>query len=113
MARWSIPAKRVIAHSDLAPHRKFDPGPRFDWRRLAQLGLAVWPEQGDASDPDWPSFSALARQFGYPETDEDVILSAFRSRFRPWGQGGLDSVDMSLMAELAACFPVDAAPLTT
>lgn len=43
MARWSIPASGVIGHSDMAPGRKFDPGPRFDWARLARQGLAVWP----------------------------------------------------------------------
>ena len=40
LGRWSIPAQGVIAHSDLAPARKGDPGPRFDWRRLARAGLA-------------------------------------------------------------------------
>src|SRR6188472_1452321 len=34
MARWRIPAAGVVAHSDIAPGRKADPGPKFDWRRL-------------------------------------------------------------------------------
>ncbi len=38
MARWDIPAQGVIGHSDMAPSRKGDPGPRFDWRRLALQG---------------------------------------------------------------------------
>ena len=46
MARWDIPAPGVIAHSDMAPSRKGDPGRRFDWRRLALQGLSVWPEPG-------------------------------------------------------------------
>ena len=44
MARWSITASSVIAHSDLAIGRKYDPGARFDWQRLARQGLAVWPD---------------------------------------------------------------------
>ena len=41
MTRWHIPPDGVIGHSDSAPGRKFDPGPRFDWARLARQGLAV------------------------------------------------------------------------
>ncbi|MGG7564792.1 N-acetylmuramoyl-L-alanine amidase [Rhodovulum sp. DZ06] len=40
-ARWDIPASRVLAHSDVAPGRKDDPGERFDWERLAAAGHAV------------------------------------------------------------------------
>lgn len=43
MARWSIPAQGVIGHSDMAPGRKFDPGPWFDWSRLGDQGLAAPP----------------------------------------------------------------------
>ncbi|GMG82332.1 N-acetylmuramoyl-L-alanine amidase [Paralimibaculum aggregatum] len=50
MARWAIPPERVVGHACIAPGRKIDPGPRFDWRRLALAGLSVWepPGQGDA-----------------------------------------------------------------
>ena len=43
LARWTIRPQRVIGHSDMAPGRKADPGPKFDWRRLALGGRAVWP----------------------------------------------------------------------
>ena len=42
-ARHGIPADRILAHSDIAPGRKVDPGPRFPWRRLAQEGLGAQP----------------------------------------------------------------------
>lgn len=103
MARWSIAPQSVIAHSDMAPARKSDPGPRFDWRRLARLGLSVWPEPGEPGD-----FLQSARAFGYPPdaTPED-ILTAFRLRFRPWASGPADATDAALAADLARRFPVD------
>lgn len=93
MARWSIRPAGVIAHSDMAPDRKSDPGPRFDWRRLARQGLAVWP--GPALPGD---FDADLRAFGYP----CAALEAFRLRFRPWARGPLDDTDRALAAGLDA-----------
>jgi N-acetylmuramoyl-L-alanine amidase len=42
--RYSIPASRILAHSDVAIGRKKDPGELFDWKRLAMNGIGVWPE---------------------------------------------------------------------
>ena len=43
MDRWpAITADRIVGHSDVAPHRKTDPGPAFDWRRLESLLAAAW-----------------------------------------------------------------------
>lgn len=52
LGRHAIPPERVLAHSDVAPARKIDPGERFDWRRLAGAGIGHWvppaPIAGDA-----------------------------------------------------------------
>jgi N-acetylmuramoyl-L-alanine amidase len=113
MARWNIPASGVIAHSDMAPTRKADPGPHFDWRRLALDGLSIWPQATQREDlktggldmADLAGFVPAARAFGYPEADEATLLHAFRLRFRPWAKGPLDAVDCALAADLAARFP--------
>lgn len=42
--RWTIPDSRIIAHSDLAPARKEDPGELFPWKRLAEAGHGLWFE---------------------------------------------------------------------
>ena len=102
MVRWSLTAPSVIAHSDLAIGRKFDPGARFDWRRLARQGLAVWPEPAAEGD-----FFKDAAAFGYrvagPNTRAAAaLLYAFRLRFRPMAQGPLDRVDCALAAGLRA-----------
>lgn len=106
MARWSIPPHHVIGHSDMAPARKSDPGPRFDWHRLARQGLAVWPEAG--TDPEGQDFDALCGMFGYAsEFPRDARLKAFRDRFRPGACGPLEATDLALLADLARRFPVD------
>lgn len=46
LARHPIPARNVVAHSDVAPERKQDPGELFDWPGLAQNGVGLWPECG-------------------------------------------------------------------
>ncbi|WP_354004027.1 N-acetylmuramoyl-L-alanine amidase [Pseudotabrizicola algicola] len=109
MARWSIPPHRVIGHSDMAPARKSDPGPRFDWQGLARQGLSVWPEtapdlSGDVSAPD---FVASARRFGYPDHPSEILLRAFRLRFRPGASGPLTAVETAMAANLALRFGVD------
>lgn len=43
----TLNGERIVGHSDIAPGRKTDPGPAFDWprlRRLLQLGLRGRPE---------------------------------------------------------------------
>ena len=101
MRRWSVPRERVIGHADMAPARKADPGPRFDWRRLARGGLSVWPE---AREAQMPLAGSLTR-IGYPPAPQAARLRAFRDRFRPWAQGPEDATDRTLAADLAFRFP--------
>ncbi len=111
--RHGLAPRAVIGHSDMAPGRKGDPGRRFDWRRLAEEGLSVWPTpvaappphpsptrgEGGAS-PDMAGFLDDLRAFGYPEAAPATLLAAFRLRFRPWAQGPLDHADRALAAGL-------------
>ncbi len=111
MTRHNIPAQNIIAHSDMAPTRKFDPGAKFDWRRLALGGLSVWPNTISAPDSD---FTADAQRFGYclPESGakgEAQVLAAFRLRFRPGAIGPTDATDRAMIHDLATRFPVDRA----
>jgi N-acetylmuramoyl-L-alanine amidase len=110
--RWRIPPERVIGHSDLAPLRKSDPGPRFDWRRLARRGLSVWPREHvrTLARNLALEFEEDARRFGYALDDPvhlQDVLRAFRLRFRPNASGPLDALDCGWIADLARRFPVD------
>lgn len=104
MARWDIPAHHVIAHSDLAPLRKCDPGARFDWRRLALGGLAVWP-----FDAEEQPLNASLVAIGYDVAGfgQESCLNAFRLRFAPWRAGPEVAADRRAAASLAARFAVD------
>ncbi len=71
--RWSIPAHRMLGHSDVAPGRKQDPGELFDWRKLASMGIGLWPEnemapRDDLQPADREAVRAVQqnfRDFGY------------------------------------------------
>lgn len=110
MARWQIAPERIIAHSDMAPDRKSDPGPRFDWRGLALSGLSVWPSPIPPIPPDPAAFRAALRSFGYPDAADNLLLHAFRLRFRPQASGPLSVSDMTAAQSLAARFSVDRPP---
>jgi N-acetylmuramoyl-L-alanine amidase len=101
LARWRIPPAGVIAHSDLAPDRKADPGPKFDWLRLAKGGRAVWAS-GDGQASGWGDFRAAATAAGYGDWDRETVLDAFRLRFRPWVRGTpLTGADVATLRALA------------
>jgi len=86
--RYGIPPGHVLAHADVAPTRKEDPGELFDWRRLADAGVGVWPQpewDASAADPAPSEAEALAalRAIGYDLTDPRAAVIAFQRRFRP------------------------------
>lgn len=100
LSRHAIPAHRVLAHSDVAPGRKRDPGEKFDWKRLAQAGIGLWvppaPLAGDIGlgpGDEGESVTALQRallDFGYGVevtstygTGLEKAVEAFQRHFRP------------------------------
>jgi len=100
LSRHAIPPDRVLAHSDIAPGRKRDPGEKFDWERLARAGIGLWvgPASvgGDAGlgpGDEGTSVTALQQsllEFGYGVevtstygTGLGKVVEAFQRHFRP------------------------------
>jgi N-acetylmuramoyl-L-alanine amidase len=91
LGRWPIPARRVLAHSDIAPGRKQDPGELFDWRRLAAAGIGLWPAQDGLGRPravvelqqDLARFGYGVAPSGVMDAPTRDVLIAFQRHFRP------------------------------
>jgi len=78
IAAHPIPARNVVAHSDIAPARKQDPGELFDWSWLAAQGIGLFPMPGKTL----AEASKLA-EFGYDMGNAAAAITAFQRRFRP------------------------------
>ena len=102
MARWSIPPAGVIAHSDMAPERKSDPGPKFDWRRLARGGRAVWPDD-DARRPPAGRRSGAPRRKRATPLPTATGRSCSRRRGCASGPGRPASPKSADVAAMRAC----------
>ncbi len=91
--RLDIPRTQVIAHADMAPTRKRDPGHLFPWRQLAEAGFGRWPDSLEREPP--PGFDPLLalRLLGYVTDDPVAATRAFHLHYR-----GIDDDAMPLDA---------------
>lgn len=101
LARHPIPARHVLAHSDVAPDRKEDPGELFDWQGLAKCGVGLWPEEGAAPQAD---ALTLLGSIGYrTDLPLPVLVTAFQRHWRPERvDGAADPGTLARMAGLLA-----------
>jgi N-acetylmuramoyl-L-alanine amidase len=100
--RHTIPAWRVLGHSDVAPARKDDPGELFPWAGLAAAGIGLWPRPGD--DPGEAMVAPLLARYGYdPDVPVEKAVAAFQRHFRPSRVDGVaDGETRTMLAGLIA-----------
>lgn len=86
LTRHDIRPDRIIAHSDMAPDRKEDPGELFPWDRLAANGIGLWPT-ADITIMDETctetEFDAMLDRLGYGPNDALKRRIAFQRHWRP------------------------------
>lgn len=125
VTRYQIPPTNVLAHSDIAPTRKQDPGPLFPWKKLYdEYGIGMWyddatvqsfqsqiiPEEFNAKINDMAfvmKVQIALKQFGYGITETGVwddatkkTIEAFQYHFRPQNYDG--KIDIETWAILQA-----------
>lgn len=80
MDTWRIPPGRVVGHQDIAPARKIDPGPKFDWSLLARIGLAEVTLPDGLGDGERDAHT-IAAALGYdPGASPDALQAALVAR---------------------------------
>ena len=119
LTRHTIPPERVLAHSDVAPSRKQDPGEKFPWRTLHDSGVGHWvkpaplTEEGSTLSPGDHGNEVIAlqttlREYGYGIAPNGIfdnptreVVTAFQRHFRPQRVDGIcDASSRKTLADL-------------
>jgi N-acetylmuramoyl-L-alanine amidase len=132
VTRYRIAPTRVVAHADIAPQRKDDPGPLFPWHAFAQAGVGAWPDDADVArelagrDPKAPvdvlTLQRKLAEYGYDTPMTGVldaptrrVLRVFQMHFRPSDYAGdadaqSDAIVSALLDKYGAAMPEPALP---
>jgi len=121
--RHHVSAWNIVAHSDIAPLRKSDPGPAFPWRELARQGLGRWYDEAAVAQrmpllsasalADASYIQGLLARIGYPILQSGVwdpqtrqVVRAFQMHYRPAAYSGhSDRQTVAIAEDLARQMP--------
>jgi N-acetylmuramoyl-L-alanine amidase len=122
--RHEIRPERILGHSDIAPLRKWDPGPRFPWKRLADEGLIPWPDAARVAErrraheaqlpgTDWFQGKLAEHGFAVPQSGElDIatqkVLGAFQMKYRPARFDGVPDAETAAILDVLTSSPANA-----
>lgn len=117
LTRHPMPAPRILAHSDVAPERKIDPGEKFAWKTLARAGIGLWVEPAPLDTPggilepgsEGASVRVMQEQlarYGYAIAADGcygpqslAVITAFQRHFRPQRVDGIADASTRLTLE--------------
>ncbi len=96
MSRTGVMSGNVLAHSDVAPGRKIDPGEKFPWGQLAEGGIGIFAppipaqtgtiadcEPADKVQRLLVAFGYCVGQSGEYDRQTRTCIEAFQRHFRP------------------------------
>ena len=111
MKRNNISDFGVVAHSDIAPTRKQDPGEKFPWAKLADANIGIWPEvktkdqrillsKQDNHENQIKRVQGALKYLGYGigvngnlDSATLSVIETFQRRYRPFKVDGLLDVE--------------------
>lgn len=131
VTRYNIPATNVLAHSDIAPTRKQDPGPQFPWKQLYnEYQIGMWYDDtvfknyfDQASAMDFTTlnqdsafvfkYQTDLKNFGYGIEPNGILddatkktIEAFQYHFRPANYSGvMDQETWAVLQALLLKYP--------
>lgn len=116
IARYDIAPENVVAHADISPGRKIDPGPAFPWEQLYRQGIGAWPDAATVNAyrerfryamPDMGAIQSALARYGYDIDPTGVldqrthsVVVSFQMHFRPDRYDGIP--DLETVARLWA-----------
>lgn len=131
ITRYQIPATNILAHSDIAPTRKQDPGPLFPWKKLYdEYQIGMWYDEAtkqnfyNTANVDFSTkyndyafiynIQAQLQKFGYGldmtgkwDDATKKTIEAFQYHFRPQNYDGImDAETFSILQALIQKYPV-------
>lgn len=115
--QYNINPRFILGHSDIAPTRKIDPGPKFPWQKLyKEYGIGAWYNESDKvkfmnkelfETTPIPEIKAELRKYGYKinstdEWDEESrrVVYNFKAHFNPKNLD--DTMDLESFAIIKA-----------
>ena len=116
VAEHQIRPDRIVGHSDIAPQRKIDPGPRFPWKQLADAGLCSWPDAAQVAQrkadydkvlPDVEWFQRKLARHGYAvpltgllDAETMRVVAAFQMHYRPFRFDGVPDAQTAALLDV-------------